>query len=116
MTENHARNRTGHLFHLCLAVCGKEKPRQILGWCGLDGKENPRRPEIFVLLHETVRGRGYGMQCARALLEYAFHTAGLKSVHGGCDRQNIASAWMMRKGGMCHYGDAPNGTPLFLAE
>lgn len=115
MTENHARNKNGQFYHLCLAVCKKDDPLQIWGWCGLDGKEHPERPEIYVLLHEAIRNKGYGTQCVKALLTYAFNVAGLSSVHGGCDKQNIASAKMMEKGGMRHYGNAENGDPLFIA-
>ena len=116
MSANHARNQHGRLYHLCLAVCKKDDPQHIWGWCGLDGKEHPERPEIFVLLHETVRNLGYGTQCVKALLSYAFDAAGLSAVHGGCDKQNAASARMMTKGGMQHYCNAENGDPLFIAN
>ena len=115
MTENHARNESGQFCHLCLAVCTKENPARILGWCGLDGKEHPDQPEIFILLHEDIRGKGYGTQCTKALLDHAFHVIGLKSVRGGCYKQNIASARMMEKAGMHHYCSAANGDPLFIA-
>ena len=114
MTENHARNAGGTFYHLCLAVCPKETPGRILGWCGLDGKAHPERPDIFVLLHEDVRNRGYGTQCAKALIACAFDTLGLKKVHGGCDKQNTASAGMMEKSGMRRYGSEDNGDPLYI--
>ena len=37
----------------------------------------------------------------------------LSSVHGGCDRENIASRRAMEKGGMVQYGTEDNGDPLF---
>lgn len=116
MSANHARNAKGQFYHLCLAVCRRESPEQIWGWCGLDGKVRPECPEIYVLLHESIRGRGYGTQCAKALIAYAFNVAGLGGVHGGCDKQNVASAMMMTKAGMRHYGNAENGDPLFIAH
>lgn len=116
MTENHARNDSGTFFHLCLAFCRREEPRRILGWCGLDGKENAQRPEIFVLLHKDARGMGYGTQCAAALLDHAFRRPGLPQVHGGCDKTNIPSARMMQKAGMTQYTRAENGDPLFIAD
>ncbi len=115
MTHNHARNENGRFYHLCLAVCRAEKPEKIWGWCGLDGKEHPQRPEIFVLLHESVRNQGYGTQCVKALLACAFEELGLHRVHGGCARENLASARMMEKAGMIHYCDEENGDPLFMA-
>ena len=116
MTKNHARNEEGRFYHLCLAVCSKEDPSRILGWCGLDGKARPDRPEVYVLLCEEARGRGYGTQCVRALLAHAFSDIGLKAVHGGCDKENVASAKMMQKAGMRHYSHEENGDPLFIAE
>lgn len=116
MTENHLRNGRGRFYHLCLAVCRKEEPGRILGWCGLDGKERPDRPEVFVLLHEEARGKGYGTRCVQALLAHAFGALKLEQVHGGCYKDNIASARMMEKAGMCRYGEQENGDPLFIAR
>ncbi len=116
MTANHARNAQGGFYHLCLAVCRKDAPEKILGWCGLDGKLHPDRPEVYVLLHGDARRRGYGTQCVKALLAYAFDQVGLKQVHGGCDKENIASAKMMERAGMHHYANEDNGDPLFICR
>ena len=85
MRENYGRNTIGRVTHLCLAVCRAEDPRTILGWCGLDGRRDPGEPEIFLL----------------------------QSVHGGCDKDNIASRRAMEKGGMVRYGAEENGDPLY---
>ena len=37
----------------------------------------------------------------------------LSGVHGGCAKENIASARAMEKGGMVQYGTEENGDPLF---
>ena len=116
MNANHARNAQGAFYHLCLAVCRKDAPEKILGWCGLDGKQCPHRPELYVLLHQEARGRGYGTQCAKALLSHAFNNIGLVQVHGGCDKENVASARMMEKAGMRRYANEGNGDPLFICE
>ena len=34
MQGNYARNTIGCIYHLCLAVCRKEDPDIIMGWCG----------------------------------------------------------------------------------
>lgn len=115
MTQNHTRNASGSFYHLCLAVCRKEHPGQILGWCGLDGKQQPARPDIYVLLHEDHRGKGYGMQCAKALLAYAFDRLHLPAVHGGCDKENFAYARMMEKAGMRRYSSEKTATRCFFA-
>lgn len=49
----------------------------------------------------------------RELLRIAAEEYALKSVHGGCDRENIASRRAMEKGGMTQYGTEENGDPLF---
>ena len=113
MRGNYGRNAKGRIFHLCLAVCGKEHPGTIMGWCGLDGTRNHAEPEIFILLDEAYRNKGYGTQCVRELLRIAVEDYALPGVHGGCAKENAASARAMEKGGMARYGTEENGDPLF---
>ena len=113
MRDNYARNTKGCIYHLCLAVCRADEPAMIMGWCGLDGRESHTEPEIFILLDEEYRGKGYGTQCVKELLRIAAEDYSLRSVHGGCDKANIASARAMEKGGMVQYGTEDNGDPLF---
>ena len=111
--ENDAKNTVGWIHHLVLAVCGKEDPRKIMGWCGLDGRRSHTEPEIFILLDEEYRNQGYGTQCVKELLRMAAEDYSLQSVHGGCAKDNMASARAMEKGGMVQYGTEENGDPLF---
>ena len=113
MRGNSEKNTAGRIVHLCLAVCGKDDPRTIMGWCGLDGSRSHMEPEIFILLDGEYRGKGYGTECVRELLRIAAEDFSLRSVHGGCDRENIASRRAMEKGGMTQYGTEDNGDPLF---
>ena len=113
MRGNYERNGKGSICHLCLAVCRKERPGTIMGWCGLDGTRNHSEPEIFILLDEAYQNRGYGTQCVKELLRLAVEDYALSSVHGGCAKENIASARVMEKGGMVQYGTEENGDPLF---
>ena len=113
MRGNYEKNTKGCIFHLCLAVCGKDNPGTIMGWCGLDGSRNHAEPEIFILLDEAYRNQGYGTQCVKELLRIAAEDFCLQSVHGGCDKDNIASKRAMEKGGMVRYGTEENGDPLF---
>ena len=113
MRGNYGKNTKGCIFHLCMAVCGKDHPGTIMGWCGLDGTRNQAEPEIFILLDEAYRNRGYGTQGVKALLRIAAEDYALSGVHGGCARENVASARMMEKGGMAQYGTEDNGDPLF---
>ena len=113
MRGNYERNTRGNICHLCLAVCGKDHPETIMGWCGLDGTRNHSEPEIFILLDEEYRNKGYGTECIKELLRIAAEDFALPSVHGGCAKENIASARVMEKGGMVQYGTEDNGDPLF---
>ena len=113
MRGNYARNTRGRIFHLCLAVCGQDDPDTIMGWCGLDGSRSQREPEIFILLDEAYRSKGYGTQIVKELLRVAAEDFSLPGVHGGCARENIASRRAMEKGGMTQYGTEDNGDPLF---
>ena len=113
MRGNYERNTKGSIFHLCLAVYGKGNPGTIMGWCGLDGTRNHAEPEIFILLDEAYRNKGYGTQCVKELLRIAAEDYALSGVHGGCAKENIASARAMEKGGMVQYGTEENGDPLF---
>ncbi len=113
MRSNYARNTAGCIFHLCLAACSTENPQTIMGWCGLDGSRSHVEPEIFILLDEPWRNRGYGTQCVRELLRIAADEYALRGVHGGCAKDNIASRRTMEKSGMTRYGAEENGDPLY---
>ena len=113
MRDSRAKNKKGSISHLCLAVCRTDDPDTIMGWCGLDGRRNHTEPEIFILLDEEYRNRGYGTQCVKELLRMAAEDYDLSSVHGGCDKDNTASRRAMEKGGMVQYGTEDNGDPLF---
>ena len=113
MRRNYGRNARGRVCHLCLAVCAVDDPHTIMGWCGLDGSRNPAEPEIFILLDEAYQNRGYGTQCVKELLRIAAEDYALSGVHGGCAKENVASARAMEKGGMVRYGTEDNGDPLF---
>lgn len=110
---NYSRNTAGCIYHLVLAVCRRDDPRTIMGWCGLDGRRSHTEPEIFILLDEEYRNQGYGTQCVKELLKTAAEDYSLQSVHGGCARDNTASRRAMEKGGMIQYGTEDNGDPVF---
>ena len=114
MHENHEKNALGYIYHLCLAVYEADQ-NQIIGWCGLDGKEAGFL-HIFYLIDRACRGRGYATQCGEALLAHAFGTVGVPFVNGGCDKDNSASARVLEKIGMRRAGSAENGDPLFILE
>ena len=113
MRDNYGKNTKGCIYHLCLAVCRADNPGTFMGWCGLDGRSSHTEPEIFILLDEEYRNQGYGTQCVKGLLRIAAAEYSLQSVHGGCDKENIASKREKEKGGMVQYGTEDNGDPLF---
>ena len=63
-----------------------------MGWCGLDGSRNHTEPEIFVLLDEPYRGKGYGTMCVKEMLRIATEDYAILGVHGGCAKENISSS------------------------
>ena len=113
MQGNYEKNAPGRICHLCLAILSADDPKTIMGWCGLDGRRSETEPEIFILLDEAYRNKGYGTQCVKELLRIAAEDYALFGVHGGCAKENIASARAMEKGGMTQYGTEENGDPLF---
>lgn len=113
MSRSSEKNAEGSIYHLCLAVCGKDDPHTIMGWCGLDGRADSAEPEIFVLLDEEYRGKGYGTQCVAELLRIASEEFCLKRVRGGCGKDNPASQRAMEKGGMVRCGEEENGDPRY---
>ena len=113
MSGNYARNTKGSIYHLCLAVCQSNNHGRIMGWCGLDGSRNHTEPEIFILLDEPYRGKGYGTLCVKEMLRIATEDYAILSVHGGCAKENISSIRAMEKSGMKQYGTEENGDPLF---
>jgi RimJ/RimL family protein N-acetyltransferase len=115
MRRNHRRNRAGHIHHLCFAVF-ENGGQKIIGWCGLDGKRSPKQPDIFYLIGQEYRGKGYATQCAKRLLEHAFETVELDSVHGGCSKENVASFRVQEKAGMIQNAFEANGDPLFYID
>lgn len=114
MIKNHEQNKIGYIKHLCLAVCLKEKPDTIIGWCGLDGEIEKDKVVLFYIITDEYRRKGYATQCAKAILKYAFETVRLNRVYSGCDKDNTPSYRIMSKIGMERYGFDENGNPQFV--
>lgn len=113
MISNYNQNQVGYIKHLCLAVCLKEKPTEIIGWCGLDGEVERDKVVVFYIIDEKYHNKGYATQAATSILKYAFEQAQLECVYGGCDKNNIASFKIMSNIGMKNYGIDDNGNPQF---
>lgn len=116
MISNYNQNKVGYIKHLCLAVCLKEKPTVIIGWCGLDGEAEKDKVVIFYIIEEKYRNKGYATQAARAILQYAFNQVQLEYVYGGCDKNNTALFKVMCNIGMKNYGIDDNGNPRFRID
>ena len=112
MRDNHAKNRLGHIYHVCFAVYEKSED-VIIGWCGLDGKTE-NQLHLFYLIDSAYRNQGYATQCAARLLAYAFEDAEVPFVNGGCAKENAASFRVMEKIGMQQNAFEENGDPLFF--
>lgn len=55
-------------------------------------------------LHRHHWGRGYATEVAGLLLRVGFEQLGLERVAATCDPQNIASARVREKAGLCYKG------------
>ncbi len=75
---------------------------RIIGHCGLTDKdvEGELEIELVVVLDRDVWGKGYGREISTALLDFAFHTAGLERVIALINPENQASEQMAQKLGM----------------
>nr|WP_308626882.1 GNAT family N-acetyltransferase [uncultured Eisenbergiella sp.] len=114
MEETHKKNKQGNICHLCLAVYIKNEPRQIIGWCGLDGKAEPGKTVLFYVIAQQYRRRGYASQCAEELLRFAFEEMQYDRIDAGCEKGNTASYRILVKIGMKQEGVYENGDPMFF--
>ena len=100
-----------------IMVCAREVPRLIvefavtlpgddtlIGRTGIRRGDDLRMAELWFTFDPAHHGKGYAVEAARALLEYAFGTLGLHRVWGDCDPRNPASARVMEKLGMRREG------------
>ena len=62
--------------------------------------ERDRTAEIGFILDPRHQGRGYATEAARAMLDWAFGTAGLHRVIGRTEARNTASSRVLEKLGM----------------
>ncbi len=113
MARSSEKNRPGCISNLTLAVCRADAPQLIIGWCGLDGSMSTKEPEIFVMLDRYHQGKGYGTLCFKALLKIAEEEYALKSVHGGCLKDNTAAQRAMEKAGMIPCTRGKNANPQY---
>ena len=102
MQYRHSKNRVKAIHHLCLGVFRKEAPDQLIGWCGLDGRNSPEETVLFYIIAEEFRCKGYATQCAVELFRYAFEDMEYDILYSGCAKENRASFRVMEKAGMCH--------------
>mgnify|MGYP006293302135 CR=1 FL=1 len=116
MHNNHQRNTSERLIHLCLAIIDKET-QKIIGWCGLD-QRNPTQahPVLFYLLKTDHWGQGLATEAARALLNYAFTKLSQHRIDGRTARENIASKRVMEKIGMQYLGTDDEGHAFMLTR
>lgn len=116
MENNRKNNQPKAINHLCLGVFRKQAPKQIIGWCGLDGKAEPGKTVLFYMIDEKYRNHGYATQCARELLRYSFEDMGYDIIYGGCAKDNIASYRVMQKARMIQTSLYENGNYIFSMD
>ena len=97
MDTTRAKNEPEHLHHLCLAMM-KKGTEEIIGWCGLDGRQK-ERVDIFYLIDAQHRSNGYATECARALLDHGFSEMKVPQINGRCFKTNRSSQRVLEKCG-----------------
>ncbi|OPX97796.1 MAG: hypothetical protein A4E58_01205 [Syntrophorhabdus sp. PtaB.Bin006] len=75
---------------LILAITKKENG-EFLGCCGLQGKGNPRTPELGVWIKKSAHGNKYGQEAIMTLTLWAVETIDFDYVIYPVDKANIAS-------------------------
>ncbi len=116
MENNRKNNQPKAIRHLCLGVFLKQVPKQIIGWCGLDGRTEQGKTVLFYMIDENYRNQGYATQCAMELLRYAFEDMDYDIIYGGCAKENIESYRVMQKAGMVQTSLYENGDYIFSMD
>ena len=100
-------------------ACQKEKPRRIyefaitlkqggklIGACGIRLHEpGNEQADLGYCFNRQYWGQGYASEAGIAVVDFAFKTLGLHRIVATCDRDNLASAAVLRKTGMRQEGD-----------
>ena len=73
-----------------------------IGDCGIvEAEINGRREyDLGYIIHHPYWRQGYGLECARACLEYGIHTLGLKRIVANMAHDHVASARVAEQLGM----------------
>ena len=104
MLDNHKRNTSQRIVHLCLAIIDQGS-QAFIGWCGLDHRNRKNEfPVLFYLLREDFWGNGLGTEAARAVIDYSFRKLDLSRIDSGTTKDNLASKRIMEKIGMLYLG------------
>lgn len=82
-----------------LAITRKEDG-QMLGGIGIYLNDAMNEAMIGWIIHKDYWNQGYLTEAAFALLDYGFHTLGLRRMTATCDAENTASWRVMEKLGM----------------
>ncbi len=77
-------------------VMVEKESGRVIGGCGLYLGEN----NLGWILHRDYWNRGYTTEAARAMIDYAFGTLGVRRLTATCDPENVGSWRVMEKCGM----------------
>ncbi len=72
----------------------------VIGFCGLFRRKEFEAPDIGYALLPEARGRGFAMEAAQAMLEFARDRLGLRTLNGLTEPSNHASIRILRGIGM----------------
>ena len=72
----------------------------LAGWCGLRPGDSPNEPELLFGLAASERRHGIATEAVRSVLAYAFALPTIQSVWAATNKNNLASAAVMKRAGM----------------
>jgi len=71
----------------------------LVGFAGLWPFREPQQFELLYGVNERLWGRGYGVEAARAVIDYAFGTLKMPLIRASTDKANVASVRVLEKVG-----------------
>jgi [ribosomal protein S5]-alanine N-acetyltransferase len=72
----------------------------LVGWCGLRPGDDASSPEVLYGLAESSRGAGLATEALKAVINFALEIPNVSSIWAATAIGNVASAAVMRRGGM----------------
>lgn len=115
INANKANPRDAHIAAVIARSTG-----HVIGFIGFgspsEGKEHWGDLDFGYAIRSEFRGKGYGTEALRAVIDFCFEQLGVTSFFGETTQDNVVSARAMQSAGMSPVGVAPNGQTVYRIE